>query len=241
VKILAIDTSTSIAGVCLFSEDGIIGEFLMNNLKSHSKNLVPMVDELLKYVNVEMEDIDVIAVSLGPGSFTGLRIGLSVAKGFSYSLGKPIVGISSLDGLAQNVAHFDGIICPMIDSKNGQVYTALYKSENQKIERISEPYCTDLEGLINIISEKRDILFVGDGIYLWEADIRNKLGERAYFAQASHNSVRASSIAQLAYHRAQEGDFDDLFKLVPIYIKKSQAEIAYEKRLGGNDGRCQDN
>lgn len=233
MKVLSIESSTASAA-CAVVEDGkLLGEVSLNDKKQHSVILMPIVDSLLKDLKLDIKDIDAFIVSSGPGSFTGLRIGMATAKGLAQANNRPFIGISSLDALAFNLAYTSDIICPILDALRDNVYTALYLFENGSLKRISDYMAVHIDELISLIKEKApsQVTFVGDALYKF----RNKLEESfdaVYFAPAHLNLARASSLGELGLIRLLEGQEDDLLTYSPIYLRKSQAEREYENKTG---------
>lgn len=226
MNILAIDTSSVNATVALMNDERLIGEYLISNKKTHSQVIMPMIDELLKKCSVDICDIDVFATGIGPGSFTGLRIGIATAKALCQAQNKKIIGISSLSSLAANICDSEKIICPIIDARRGDVYNSLFK--NGKC--IQSDRAVNIDDLLKELSGK-DTLFLGDGVLCHKDKIIEKMGGNAYFAPASHMLSKASSIANLAYERAMQNDFDDYHTILPIYLRSCQAEREYNERV----------
>ena len=160
MNILAIDTSALTATAAILSDDTLLGEMSITTKLTHSQTIMPMIDELLKKVSLDITDIDLFACSEGPGSFTGLRIGIGTIKGLAYGLGKPVVGVSTLEALAHNIAYTDCVIAPIMDARRGQVYNALYKYEGGKIVCIEEPRALSVEELCEELTEKTIIEIV---------------------------------------------------------------------------------
>lgn len=224
MKILAIDTSGSNCSACIIDENLVISEFSQNTGTTHSQNLMPMINEMMKFAQIELENIDVFACSIGPGSFTGLRIGISTIKGFALGLNKPVIGVPSLVGLAYNIPYFNGLICPIIDARNNNVYSGVFEYTN--IPNLMGAYISsDLDTLINVLKQKEsDILFVGDGSVSYKEKLIEELGSRARFTPMHLNGQLATSIAKAAMDKSKLGEFDDYNSLAPLYLKKSQAE-----------------
>lgn len=233
MKILSIETSTTAASCAVQSEGKLVTEVFLNHKLHHSVLLFPMLEEVLARAELTMEQIDVIAVSGGPGSFTGLRIGIAAAKGLCLGSGKPFVAISSLDAMAFTTYGFGGIICPMMDALRANVYSALYRWENGKLVKIKDYMALPMDELVEQLAEFTDpILFAGDCIPEHRQLLIEKLGERAVFVPISMTMPRASAIGELAATRAAVGDFDDMDAYAPIYLRKPQAEREYEKKHG---------
>lgn len=233
MKILAIDTSGMNCSVCIIDETKVISDFNLSTGVTHSENLLPMIDEMKKYTNIELDDIDVFACSIGPGSFTGLRIGIATIKGLAMSLNKKVIGIPTLTGLAYNTTLFNGLVCSVLDAKNNNVYAGIYKYENDKPVLIDEYITEDVDKLVNLLKEKdENVIFVGDGANSFKQIFIEALGEKANFMPLHLNNQLSSSIAKAALDRAMQDDFDDVDTLNPLYLKKSQAERMLEAQRG---------
>jgi tRNA threonylcarbamoyl adenosine modification protein YeaZ len=232
MRILSIDSATEAATCSVIEDDKLLGEITFNYKKQHSVILMTIIDNLLKNINKTINDIDGFVVSKGPGSFTGLRIGMATIKGLSQGTNKPFVSISSLDALAYNLAYTDGIICPILNALRGNVYTALYSFNNNKLERLTDYMVISLEELLSLLKEKNtSVTFIGDGVPLFKDSIKLSI-PNVKFAPTSLNLVKASALAELGLEKLLEGEYDDLYTSAPIYIRKSQAEREYEKRTG---------
>ena len=193
MKILAIDTSALTATAAIISDGTLLGEMSITTKLTHSQTIMPMIDELLKKVSLDISDIDLFACSEGPGSFTGLRIGIGTIKGLAYGLGKPVVGVSTLEALAHNISYTDFLIAPIMDARRGQVYNAVYKYEGEKLVCVTEPRALSVEELCEELTEKT--IFVGDGVKVYKEKIAELLGEKAFFAPPQNQLQRAGSVA----------------------------------------------
>ena len=222
--ILGMDTSSEIATVALLNEKKLIGEYIISNDRTHSQIIMPLLDDLLSKAGIKISDIDVFATCTGPGSFTGLRIGITTIKTLAQAMDKPIVGIDSLKGLSLNVMS-DDYICPVIDARHNQVYTALYK--DNLCDR--EPDVVNIDTLLESLVGKK-VVFVGDGVTSYQDKICSFGDENWKIAPLHLQMQKASSICYAAYDRAVKNDFDNLFSLVPLYLRKSQAERELEER-----------
>lgn len=231
MKILAVDTSSSVAAVAIMDERELLGEFILNHKMTHSQKLIPMIDMIFKNLGICPEEIDIYAASSGPGSFTGLRIGITTIKAMAFAAKKPVVSIPTLDALAYNVPYTESLVCPMMDARNNQVYTALYKNEKGIQMNISEYMGVPVQELVQIIRGKNnDVIFVGDGVLIHNEYLKSELGIRCGFAPQSLLLQRASSVAQLALYRAVKGKVESCFDMMPFYLRKSQAERELEKK-----------
>lgn len=224
--ILAVDTSTNVGTVALYSsETGLIGEITINIKRTHSENIMVAIDDLLKLTEHTINDVDKLAVSIGPGSFTGIRIGVAVAKGLAYSLGKKIVGINELDAIAYGAVETDCEIIPIIDARKERGYYSRYKYENGEIVRIDDYGVGEIR---EYLEDKKDrkILFLGDGALKYSELIKEVMGENTKFAMKSLTLPRASVIAELAVERE-----DNLYTMEPFYLSKAQAEREKERKI----------
>lgn len=224
MNILAMDTSSLTATVAVLTDEKLLGEFSVSNKLTHSQTIMPMTDTLLKTASMKIKDIDVFAVSIGPGSFTGLRIGMATAKTFAQALDKPIIGVSSLEAIAQNFSFTHSVICPILDARRNEVYNALYKSGKE----IISPRALHIDELLNELKDE-SVIFAGDGVLIH----KDKILQNANWCAAPQHLLlpKASSLAYAALKRAQNNDFDDLYNLDPIYLRKSQAEREREEKL----------
>lgn len=232
MKILSIDSATECASLAVIDENKLLGEFSLNYKKQHSVILMPMVDSLLKSLELNIKDIDGFVISKGPGSFTGLRIGMSMIKGLSQGTNKPFVSVSSLDALAYNMAYTGGIICPMLDALRDNVYTALYSFKKDNLIKLTDYMALHIDELIEILKQYDcSVTFLGDSAYKYK-DKLQKAFDKTHFAPNHLNLVKASSLGELGLNLLSSGIKDDLYSTAPIYIRKPQAVREYEKRTG---------
>src|SRR5690554_6294701 len=179
MKVLALDTSSIVAKAALVEEDKIIGEIIINHKKNNSQKLMPIIDQLLEEVEVKLQEIDALGVCIGPGSFTGIRIGVSTAKALAQVGNKPIVGISTLEGLAFNLPYSRGIICPILDAQRDQIYTGLYKWEGNQMFSIVKDQAIAVEEWIEELEKRQEpIHLIGDGVAKFASTFKESLGER---------------------------------------------------------------
>ena len=220
--VLSVDSSSKVATVAILKDDVLLGEYILNDKREHSVILMPLIENLLKECNLTIDDIDGYVVSKGPGSFTGLRIGMATVKGMSFGNNKPYISISSLDALAYNLISFNGIICPIMDALRENVYTALYKNNNDSLEKIMDYTALDIDELVNLLKSKNEeVIFVGDGLYKHKKYICDNF-PKAHFAPVHLNIIRASSLGELGLNLLRNGICDDS-NSAPIYLKKPQA------------------
>ena len=230
--VLSVDSATESASCAILEENRLLGEINFNYKKQHSVILMTMVEQLLTNLALSINDIDGFVVSKGPGSFTGLRIGIATVKGLSQGTGKPFLGVSSLDALAYNMAFTTGIICPILDALRGNVYTALYKFKGNTLEKISDYLVISIEELITLLKEDGNpCTFIGDAVHIFKNTLTESLPE-VQFAPVHLNLVRASALGELGLASLTLGEYDDINNFAPLYLRKSQAEREYEKRAG---------
>ncbi len=222
---LAVDTSC-LTATCAAVEDGkVLAELSMQHGKTHSQKLVPMLKAMLDMLNKDFKAIDLYAAAIGPGSFTGLRIGVVTIKGLAYSLQKPVCGIPTLDALAYSMPDFEGLIAPMLDARNNQVFTALYQKKDNKLNKLTEDLGIPIEELIEQFkTDGRDVLVLGDGVPLHLEKIKTALGDKIIEASPALAFPRASATALLAEEAFHKGKAVNAFELEPLYLRKSQAE-----------------
>ncbi|MFA0815773.1 MAG: tRNA (adenosine(37)-N6)-threonylcarbamoyltransferase complex dimerization subunit type 1 TsaB [Anaerofustis sp.] len=229
--ILAIDTSTISASVAVIDENKLHGEIYTDYKLKHSEKLLPLVDHLLRDIHMTIKEMDAFAVTCGPGSFTGLRIGAATAKAFSHACAKPIIGVSTLESCAFLQSGFGGMICPVLDAQQSSVYTALFKYRTDGIQRLTEDAVLPLNDLIRKIPDQGDILFCGDAADKFRQELSFSLGDRAVFANSLTKMPRASAAGALAVERLKHGEVSDYRTFTPNYIRASQAEVNYEIKV----------
>lgn len=222
MKILGIDTSTPIGSVALIDGDNLAAEHTLNIVQAHSSRLMPAIDTVLKWSDITADNLDGCAVGIGPGSFTGIRIGVATIKSLCYALDKPIVGVSTLEAVAYNLRGTNGIICPLLDARRSEVYGAIFEGGTEW-QRLSEDLCLSLTAFLDRLdmhtSSEHTINFVGDGLLTYGDAVRERLGERAHFSDAIFNVPRGATIAHLGRQRLHNGDIDDYWTLVPNYVR----------------------
>ena len=222
--ILGIDTSTNVGTVAIYSDvKGTLGEISVNINKTHSENIMVMIDELFKLTNTTINDIDKIAVSIGPGSFTGIRIGVAVAKGLASATNCKIVGVNELDVIAGNSTSNECEICSIIDARKERGYYCTFKYENGILKQLEDYKVGELREFLETRKEIRTV-YLGDGAINYKNLISNIVGENGLFAPKSLNLPRASVVAELGINKE-----DNLYTMEPIYLSKSQAEREKEK------------
>jgi tRNA threonylcarbamoyladenosine biosynthesis protein TsaB len=227
--ILGLDASTQAASVALVSGDHLLGEYFLNAGVPHSKSLLFMIDELLKRVGVGLSDIDALAVSTGPGSFTGLRLGISVVKALGMAYKKPLLAIPTLDALIQALPYSRHLLCPIMDAKKKQVYTALYQWEKNDWIRLTPDAVIAPEALAATLNQP--VLFLGDAVYEYWEILRHLLKEKSFFAPSNYNHPRASQVALLGLKELKEKRGLTPQELAPRYIRRPEAEVNWDKNI----------
>lgn len=233
MKILAIDSSGLIASAALATEDAVLAEYTTNYKKTHSQTLLPMIDEIVKMTEMELSEMDAIAVTAGPGSFTGLRIGSATAKGLGQALDKPLIAVPTTEALAWNFCGSEAVICPLMDARRSQVYTGLYRW-NQETETMDCLFSQEAMAVEDIIAEVNrmgcPVIYLGDGADAYRAVLSEKTEVAFSFAPVHMSKQRAASLAACAFVYAKEGKLVSAAEFVPTYLRKSQAEREREEK-----------
>jgi tRNA threonylcarbamoyladenosine biosynthesis protein TsaB len=226
MRVLGIETSTHSGSVALVEDNKVLGEFFLDLGPAHSEKLLPMVDCILKEVGMAKKEIEGITVSIGPGSFTALRVGISTAKGLAFSLEIPVVGVSSLETLALNLPFTPFVICPLIDARKKEVFAAFFRFSDGYLIRISDDLLISSQDLSEMICERT--VFIGSGAVLYRDLLKDTLGELALFCPSNFNFPRASNCALMGVRKLKNGCEDDLSAFAPRYLRKAEAEIFRE-------------
>lgn len=231
MKILGLDSSGLVAGVAIVEDNLLLAEYNVNYKKTHSQTLLPMLDEVRKMIELDMDSIDAIAIASGPGSFTGLRIGSATAKGLGLALNKPLVEVPTLEGLAYNLWSTDGLVCPLIDARRNQVYTGIYEFTQDGCLQIVEPQtAVDISVIIEKLNEigsespNKRVVFLGDGVPVYREVLKEQTKIPYSFAPAGKNRQCAGSIAALGAVYYAQGKIVTAAEHQPEYLRQSQAE-----------------
>lgn len=225
MKVLGVDTSTMTAGIGVVEGDEILAEVKFSVKITYSEILLSCIDQTLMNANLKIDDVDGFAISIGPGSFTGLRIGLSTLKGLCFATGKPLASVPSLDALAYLSLYCQYPVVAMLDAKKNQVYAAIYEAKDGKPKRQSDYLVVDVEDLVKRIPEKT--LFVGPGARLFEKQLVELLKDKAYFSQVEQSWPSGAMIALLGSKKLTLNQFEDIANLEPLYLRKSEAELKF--------------
>lgn len=232
MKILAIDTSATAASVAVAEEDKIIGEYFINTSLTHSQTLIPMVEQLLNSISLLVKDLDAVAVNAGPGSFTGVRIGVAAVKGIAFADKLPCISVSTLESMAYNMLEADCVVCAVMDARCQQVYNAIFRINGKSIERLTDDRALSLEDLkreLERIDEK--IVLVGDGTAITEKYLNGMLSN-VVSAPINKRIQNASSTAMLACKMLNDGKTISSDELMPVYLRLPQAQRELNKKLG---------
>ena len=232
MRVLAIDSSGLTATVAIVEDDTTIAEFTINYKKTHSQTLLPMIDEMVKMVEADLNTIDAIAVAGGPGSFTGLRIGSATAKGLGLALGKPLIHIPTADAMAYSIYGCEDIICPIMDARRNQVYTGIYRFQEHKLVTVEAQMAVPMAEMIEKLNARgEEVVFLGDGVPVFGKMIQENLKVPYSFAPAHVNKQRAAAVAALGGIYVKEGKVVTAMEHVPEYLRVSQAERERAQKL----------
>ncbi len=237
MKLLAIESSSMVATVAVVTDDVLNAEYTINHKKTHSQTLLPMIDEICKMIELDKESLDAVAISGGPGSYTGLRIGSATAKGIGLALDIPIISVPTMDAMAYNFFSSNYVICPIMDARRQQVYTGIYAFEETEMKTIKPQCIMMIQDLISELDKiGKPVMFLGDAIAVDKNIIEEEMKTEHYYAPASMNGPKASSLAALATLYWKEGKVEPAAEHKPEYLRLSQAERELkEKKAAGND------
>jgi len=232
MHVLAIETSSSVLGVALVDEQRVLASYELLADRAHAAELPGAVTRVLQTAGVTLEGLDGIPVDIGPGSFTGLRIGAAFVKALAFRIKKPVVGVPSLDVLAANLLFAPHLICPIVDAKQHKVYAALYRTTDGGLAKQSDYHLLSVEELIAMLKDG-PIMFLGDGIPLYRQHLAQALGERAHFATSDLWLPRAATLGRIGLERLTKGQQDDPSRLVPMYLHPMTCSIRLSDRPHG--------
>lgn len=225
MKLLGLDSSGLVASVAVVEDDNLLGEYTVNYKKTHSQTLLPMLDEVAKMIELDLDTIDAIAIAGGPGSFTGLRIGSATAKGLGLALNVPIINVPTVDALAYNLAGHRDMVCPLMDARRNQTYTGLYRFRQNELEVVREQCVVGIDEIIEDINGRgAAVVFLGDGVPVFRAYIEEQIQVPYSFAPAHVNKQRAGAVAALGMQYFAGGRFETAEAHRPEYLRLSQAE-----------------
>ncbi len=225
MKILGLDSSGLVASVAVVEDNNMLAEYTVNYKKTHSQTLLPMLDEIATMIELDLQTIDAIAIAGGPGSFTGLRIGSATAKGLGLALNKPLIQVPTVDGIAYNLCGERALVCPLMDARRSQTYTGLYEFDGNDMEVLVQQCAVGIEEIIEIVNGfEREVVFLGDGVPVFEEYIKEHCTVPYRFAPAHMNKQRAAALAVLAQRYYAEGKVQTAAEHRPDYLRLSQAE-----------------
>lgn len=230
MKIAALDSSGLVASVAVIEDEILVAEYTVHYKKTHSQTLLPMLDEVRKMIELDLGTLSAIAVSAGPGSFTGLRIGSATAKGLGLALELPIIPVPTIDALAYNLYGTDKLVCPLMDARREQVYTGLYEYERNEngtyvLHRLLEQCAIGIEEIAQIVNSfEREVIFLGDGVPVYKEQLEKMVKVPYCIAPAHLNRQRASSVGVLGMQLYQKGIYESAKEHKPVYLRVSQAE-----------------
>ena len=228
MKVVGIDTSTASGSVGLIEDEEVVAEHLLNIPVTHSERLLDTIELALREARWTIEDVDGWAISAGPGSFTGLRIGVSTVKGLGFATGKPVAGVPTLDVLASQISPTPYLICPILDARKREVYTALYRyEEGLSFRRQSAYQAIGPDDLVKKIGERT--IFIGDGVKTYGDFLRKSLPSFAVFPPSSLNVLHGARVAQWGLDLLRRKEYSDLSAFVPIYVRPSEAEMKWQE------------
>ena len=232
MRILAIDSSSMVATVAITTDGILNAEYTINHKKTHSQTLLPMIAEIVKMIEIDMDSIDAVAITGGPGSYTGLRIGSATAKGIGLALNKPIINVPTMDALAYNLYSSQYVICPIMDARRGQVYTGIYKFEETEMKTIKPQCIMMIDELIKELDTiKESVMFLGDGVDVHKQLIDDIMDTKHYYAPASMNRHKASTLGTIAEIYYKNGKTETAKEHKPEYLRLSQAERELKAKM----------
>jgi len=229
MNLLAMDTSGPVAGVSIIKNDQVVYEAMAVNQFTHSVSMMPMVEEALNHAGMTLQEMDALAVTVGPGSFTGVRIGVSTVKGMAHGANKPCIPVDALEAMAYSAPCFEGVVCPIQDARAGQVYGAAFKWENGSIQRLMPDTAIMLEEYLEQLKRLgQRFWFTGDGLIRYRDAIAAAMGDQGLFAPAAMSYLRPACAAAAAL--AHQSDAVDYLTLAPLYLRAPQAQRERERR-----------
>ena len=232
MNILALDTSASPVSAALLKDGKLMGEFYLNTKTTHSQTLMPLTEALLKTAGVKLEDIDVFAVNAGPGSFTGVRIGVAAAKGIAFQHNIPCVSVSTLESMAYNMLGSDCVVCALMDARCSQVYNAMFRVTEERVERLCNDRAISLTDLkLDLRNYTEKVVFVGDGARIAFKSLENP-PENVFLAPIDRISQNAVSVACAAFKQIKKGNTLTPAELMPVYLRLPQAQRELNKKMG---------
>ena len=236
--VLGIEAATPVASVAVATDGKILAERMVNNQRTHSVNLLPMIRDTLLDCGVDKQELSGIAVSIGPGSFTGLRIGMSTAKTLAQVLNLPVVGIPTLDVLAYPLSGLTGLICPVLNARKSELYAALYVWDKGQQICYKPAFAAGVKQLAELLLPyKQQVTFLGDGLPQYKSELSNLMGALARFAPECASFPRGAVVAEIGLARISAGHSESPMSLLPKYVRRSEAEIKWQERCRSGHGQ----
>lgn len=232
--LLGIDTSSQAAGAAIVKDGNIVCESMLNQKKTHSAHMLPMVEQMLAAAEYLPEEMDGFVCGVGPGSFTGVRIGAATIKGFAQVLEKPVVSVNSLETLAFGCGAFEGLTVPLIFARADEVFCAAYTMDSGEPKEQMVPTVMTISELVEHVKENK-CLFVGDGALLYREFLCEQCGGNAHFPAARQHMISAANMTLLAERKQQQYGWEHYNDISPLYLRLSQAEREYREKHGGNE------
>jgi len=223
--LLAIDTTTNVCSVAVGERDKLWAEIVLNTKKTHSQRLMPALQTLLRDADIDKNELGGIAAALGPGSFTGIRIGIATAQGLAQGLQIPLIGVITLDALAESCGFFPYLICPLLDARRGEVYTGLYRGGSAGPVLLEPHAALPLDEILVKVKEyEEDVIFTGDSVQVFRGKLQDALGERYHEAPMASRLNRAALVLQRGLRLLEEGERGTFPPLKPFYLRLPEAE-----------------
>lgn len=223
MRVLGVDTSTKYAGVAVVEDGIVVAQSTMQFMAGHSEKLLPEIVHILEIMKIPIETIDAFAITVGPGSFTGLRVGVSTLKGLSFVTGKKVIPVSTLEVIAWGFPYCKYQICPMLDARKKEVFAGLFKWKEKGMQRLKEDSSLTVEALTEWIKE--ETIFVGSGAELYKEKLVEKLCSKAIFPPSVYSAPNPAVVAYIGLQRIEEAI--SARDLAPVYLRKSEAEIRF--------------
>ena len=223
--VFGIDTCCAAATAALVRDEIMVAQTVLNQNKTHSERLMPQIEKMFEAADIEPSAVDAFAAAVGPGSFTGVRIGVATAKALAQAARKPCIAVSTLEALAFPSKFFDGILCPILDARRSQVYNALFQGGKTDMTRLCDDRALALSDLLDELKKtNKDVLFMGDGTLVFKDEIRAELQGRAFFAPRINNFTLGGAVAEIGLLKLEKSETTSYGDLVPQYVRLSQAE-----------------
>ena len=232
--LLGIDTSSQVASAAVVQDGTVICEYMLNRKKTHSAHMLPMVEQMLAAAELKLEEMDGFVCGVGPGSFTGVRIGAATVKGFAQALAKPVVTVNSLEALAFGCMPFEGLIVSIIFARVDEVFCAAYHAENGELSEVIIPSVLRISELLDKLSGEK-CLFVGDGALMHRELIGDRMGKCAQFVVSRQHLISAGNMSLIAEQKIKKNGWECYDNISPLYLRVSQAEREYQEKHGGKE------